>query len=1471
MNFLSDRKMKIDDIVFKVICGSKEGTAFLISKNKALTAYHVVTEHEDEDIYLNINGCNTKVNFSLETTEEYKRLDIALLTLEENEISIGSIKFIDYSEISQGTKWSSRGYPSSKRTNGDNIIDDDRNIINQQLLTPRNNKIDLELEHCKKLSTYAGYSGAPIVINGGISGIINQELVENGESKELTGLSIKYFRSLIEKEGIKVLDKKKSIQHPLRNILNNDWFEKHIDKNILDLGPRYTPEVNIKVETSNYINATIKRNDYYTYSKRIFHNYLVSLNKIVENLLTSREHDYPDLCRNDILEIASKISISRNKIKEAYEGYIEQRELKLALKEVGICTEIINVTLINLKSIRSKHELDTSKIDEDINTLSLFMRFIENPDINTKLSNEPYLLIEGKAGTGKSHILADAANILRKNGFPSIFLLGQHFTTDKHPWSQIVNDLLRLDCSERELLECLNEIGEENNQRVLFAIDAINEGKGRLFWSETIASFVNDFKEYPWLAIVLTVRDTYISKIIPNHIRKDVSIFEVSHHGFSGSEHEAIKKFFHYYKINLPKIPKLNTEFSNPLFLKLFCEGLSKRKLTHIPEGYDGISSILRYYVDNIDTKLGSYKYYDYPSSAKVCRKILNGFIDYKIDNNLTYIPYDDACDIANKVIDRYSGKRGIVESLVNEGMLSKNLYFLENGDDDEGVYFSYERLDDHYTAELLSERKISKENLHHVFKSGGDLSFLIKRHYKYQGIIEALSILIPEKFGVELFEMVDKDHRYCHPIVNAFIYSLYWRPTSTLSNKTNSFIKHVVLKNEAFLQSFLDFLYSISGDINHPYNAEILHKHLSSIPMAERDANWTVLLVGQYRKDFGIGRLLNWIMQSDTHKQISEESLLLIAKAISWLFTTTDIELRDNATKALSILLVNRLNISISLLTSFKYIDDPYVHERILAAVYGATVNSTNRSGLTELSEYIVSEIFQQDEVYPNVLVRDYARNIVEFASFFGELHLADINVIRPPYNAALPTSFPSDAETDNYKFDYELDEFKDYYWSQNTILNSMVTEYGRGTCGYGDFGRYTFEFSFHLWTKVDANPLSNYACKLIFEKFGYNVEIHGEFDRTIPSGNRFEKSVERIGKKYQWLSMYEVVARFADNHCLKGNEETDSEYYQGPWQNSIRNIDPTNLPLAFNDETMPITLPEIEYDDWGDKDDLWLVSRENLPNPINMIAKNGYFSLESNYSWKQSEEFGIEGRNGSGQSLWYQIRSYFVKSSEYDELKAWLVGRDFMGRWMPESHESYSVFCKEHYWSPAYKDAMLKSDEPRWQPIRQDRSNFSDSSIIASVLPTAEEHRWEGSEHTSFYGPINEMFNAMNLNISSVPGGYKDNNGEFSCIDPHMFGVDRSELLVNEKLLNNYLSENNLKIIWTVLGEKQVLGSSQKSKWIDMSGVYYLENEMLFGDTKISNKHLGRMSKRNNNVNLLSQLQEVLDEELSQDTDLS
>ncbi|MFX9142780.1 hypothetical protein ABTN58_20100, partial [Acinetobacter baumannii] len=73
-------------------------------------------------------------------------------------------------------------------------------------------------------------------------------------------------------------------------------------------------------------------------------------------------------------------------------------------------------------------------------------------------------------------------------------------------------------------------------------------------------------------------------------------VIKVIHHGFAHHEYEASKYFFEYYEIKQPSIPLLHPEFSNPLFLKLFCEGLSKKRLYEIPDGYEGISTILNFY-----------------------------------------------------------------------------------------------------------------------------------------------------------------------------------------------------------------------------------------------------------------------------------------------------------------------------------------------------------------------------------------------------------------------------------------------------------------------------------------------------------------------------------------------------------------------------------------------------------------------------------------------------------------------------------------------------------------------------------------------------------------------------------------------------------------------------------------------------------------------------------------------------------
>ncbi len=104
------------------------------------------------------------------------------------------------------------------------------------------------------------------------------------------------------------------------------------------------------------------------------------------------------------------------------------------------------------------------------------------------------------------------------------------------------------------------------------------------------------------------------------------------------------------------------------------------------------------------------------------------------------------------------------------------------------------------------------------------------------------------------------------------------------------------------------------------------------------------------------------------------------------------------------------------------------------------------------------------------------------------------------------------------------------------------------------------------------------------------------------------------------------------------------------------------------------------------------------------------------------------------------------------------------------------------------------------------------------------------------------------MKLSSSLTPSCWFDDNGELVCFDPHVFGEDKSELLVNKLVLEKYLENKGMKIIWTVLGEKQILGSSSRNNWIDMSGVYYLEGGSIEGGMNINLKEQGWKSKQGN-----------------------
>ena len=77
------------------------------------------------------------------------------------------------------------------------------------------------------------------------------------------------------------------------------------------------------------------------------------------------------------------------------------------------------------------------------------------------------------------------------------------------------------------------------------------------------------------------------------------------------------------------------------------------------------------------------------------------------------------------------------------------------------------------------------------------------------------------------------------------------------------------------------------------------------------------------------------------------------------------------------------------------------------------------------------------------------------------------------------------------------------------------------------------------------------------------------------ISSPKRHEnKKIERIGKKYQWIALYNILARVSDTHMLK-DWDGATHPYEGTWEPYVRDFDPT-LNINF---LKPEFIPSIQY----------------------------------------------------------------------------------------------------------------------------------------------------------------------------------------------------------------------------------------------------------------------------------------------------
>lgn len=1332
----------------------------------------------------------------------------------------------------------------------------------------------------------------------------------------------------------------RSIDEKLTFHLSDDWLNEKNRQAIADLGGRYTPELNVKLDTAKVFEGLGRTQTFSDMFYSHIDSFLIKGNKL-------RQCD----------EIATPLSVivqSLNNISNLYQEIdiykLSEVPTNKFIDNASRCLEAINESESALWELReeAKKEGKTNHYSDKYSSTLRELRDLDSACNNllafinsttVKLANNPFLLLEGKAGIGKSHLLADVIKTRIASGYPSLFILGQQLTLDESPWSQIFKRL-QLKINSREFLEKLNLLGQKTGNRVLIFIDAINEGNGNKFWNDNINSFVDEIKEFEWLGLVLSVRTTYRSVTISDD-NLERNNFEVHEHiGFKNVELGAVNLFYDYYNIEKPSSPNLNPEFKNPLFLKLLCEGIKKNGLTRVPVGFNGISNILSFLVEGVNKSLASPKKYAFDPSFPLVRDALNEIVKVKLSIGSSNISLKDAHTAVQSAVNDYIADKNFLSALIDEGLLTKGIVRNDDNSTEEVVYVAFERFDDHLTVKFLLD---DVENIENEFKTDGRLKSYFKdeyNFYRHSGIVEALSIQLPEKFGKELYELLP-EFSDNHNLQEAFIESLVWRDINAINlEKIKPFINEQVFGYNNSFDLFLETIMSISGLVDHPFNANFLHRWLIQHTLADRDAFWTTQLKYKYSEDSAFRHLIDWAWARTDKSYISDESIELVATSLCWFLTSSNRELRDCSTKALVSLLENRISILIRIIDKFDGVNDPYVWERIFAVALGCTLRTNNIQELKCLAETVYQKVFCAEYVYPNILLRDYAREIIEFSIYSG-LVLDDVELAKtkPPYNSSWPGEIPTKEELESL---YD----RDPYWAlwRSIMGGGDFSRYTIGTnhnhsdwsgCKFGEipvdrkkvfktfqskltdiqkelydatdpiiyddkveeitFGDTTIRFDSAIGRKdqdeINANKLIfkkslpgdllidfendiepyldhnnnlletdkhfdlRIAERFIFKRvldLGWDPDKHGDFDRQIGTGRgRRESFQERVGKKYQWIAYYEYMAKLADNFIRfegYGDERKESPY-QGSWEPYVRDIDPTILLKKTG--TKVISNQDMwwindEVFDWDCSYEEWVKSSTTITNPYGLIEvrdNNGdeWLILESYPSWKEPKIIGNDDWEHPRKEVWSHIRSYIVKVEEFENFRDWASNQHFMGSWMPEGSDRYQLFNREFYWSEAFQ--FFKSDYyggADWTSVsdQESRAKIADVSITSVNYLWEEEFDKSKIETLSFLKPSNLVFEKMDLTNGEIEGSFKDQNGTIVCFAAEAIHASKAHLLVKKEPFLKMLSENGFEIVWTLLGERGVIGGSITSNHDygrqEFSGAFYFDNNQLKGSHK-------------------------------------
>jgi hypothetical protein len=354
----------------------------------------------------------------------------------------------------------------------------------------------------------------------------------------------------------------------------------------------------------------------------------------------------------------------------------------------------------------------------------------------------------------------------------------------------------------------------------------------------------------------------------------------------------------------------------------------------------------------------------------------------------------------------------------------------------------------------------------------------------------------------------------------------------------------------------------------------------------------------------------------------------------------------------------------------------------------------------------------------------------------------------------------------------------------------------------------------------RVDSASIRRWVCKRAHD-LGWSQERFSDFERNIRGHDRNEHRVERIGKKYQWIALHEVMGYLGDNLAFISDDREVLGVFQGPWQTFLRDIDPTLLVReTFDDpwkqwkptwwmpaKTFLVSISPAERLAWRrNSDDLW--NQSQMIEVTDPVTARDWLVLQESVGWYQYST--SRGERSFDRRAYASVECLVVNHSNRQKLirqmsgKVWHGGHD-----LPSIDLPHSAYIGEYLWHPMYVQKQGWADS----------NGFGEIEIPTQPMSAAYSARASGYDYSlskSFSVNLPPPGICRRLGLRLCDGqqlSFSGSAGQILFKDPSVTESGPSASLVDRAAFLNFLRREKLDAIWILTSGKEVFSTERSN----------------------------------------------------------